>query len=572
MFRIAILALACAVLSGSAARGAQPSEPVAYTLSPEVRDGALVALDVSLALRAGPDGRVGLELPDGSAGAAELWRYIRDLKVEGARAVTEPAPAERLIEAAPGAALTVRYRVVSAYDHEPDINELETYKPLIRPRRFWVYGEALFVRPKGSAPPASFRWVGAPAGFGFASDLEHAAGQPMPLDTLVQSVVVGGPDLVIYRRDLAGAPLRVAAAGRFDFSPDAFLDNAARVIAGERAFWRAKEGPFLVALAPLKPLPGRRSSRGEGRGDAFAIQGGSDTPLESLKGLLAHEYFHTWNPARLGGIHDGDAERADYWFSEGFTDFYARRLALRSGLYSLDEFLADWNAALREYAASPVRNAPNARVVADFWKDQDVEKLPYQRGSILAAMSDRELRARSGGKVGLDDVMRAMRDRAAKLGAKSPKAPQLFEATARSFGLDVRPDVARLIDKGGAALLPKDAFGGCVTVTTRQAPRFELGYRLETKDGVRVIIKVEPGSAAYAAGLRPGMAILRREAGTLGDSTTPYRLRVSEAGVETTISFLPVGKGTETLQQLVIPRDLMPAAKAACARTVAAVR
>ncbi|MGH1560899.1 hypothetical protein ACRAWD_30785 [Caulobacter segnis] len=43
----------------------------------------------------------------------------------------------------------------------------------------------------------------------------------------------------------------------------------------------------------------------------------------------------------------------DAWFVEGFTDFYARRLALRSGLHNKADFAAGWNQALLAYATSP---------------------------------------------------------------------------------------------------------------------------------------------------------------------------------------------------------------------------
>lgn len=565
--RILAIALAAALCLGAA----KPA-PLAYEVSPEIRAGRLQALDVTLKLTAGPDGRVQLKLPDAAAGVTELWRNFRDVRVEGATSVTAPKPAERLIEAAPGAPLTVRYRVVSAYDHDPSVREEETYNPLIRPTRFWIYGEALFATPDGARGPATFRWIGAPPGFGFASDLEQAGGKPMSLHDLEESVLVGGPDLKTVRREVGGAPVTVASIGAFDFPLDAFTNVAVKIIAGERAFWGGREGPFLVAMAPLAPVKGSIDYRGEGRGDAFAIQAGADTPLKSLKSLLAHEYFHTWNPRRLGGMQDGPAERADYWFTEGFTDFYARRLALRTGVFSLDEFVGAWNEMLREAAASPYSTAPNDRVVADFWKDYAVQKLPYERGAILAAAWDARLRAASRGKVGLDDVMRAMRDHAAKLGDKSPEAPQLFIATARRFGLDVRPEIDRIIEKGAPAMLPPEAFGGCVTVTTRQVPVFQRGYEVQTTNGVRVLTKVEPGTAAYAAGLRDGMTYVRRDAGQEGDSSTPYQVRIKDGGVERVVSFLPAGEAMETLQQLAIPRDLTPAARAACAKAVADAR
>jgi predicted metalloprotease with PDZ domain len=560
-----VVALA-AVLGIGAAKPAPA--PLVYELSPEIEGGQLKALDVTLRLAAGPAGRVLLRLPDASAGVTELWRNLRDVKVDGARSVTSPSAAERLIEAAPGAKLTVRYRVLSAFDHDPSAKELETYEPLIRPTRFWAYGETLFATPDGGSRRATFRWTGAPPGFGFASDLEHAQGKPMSLDDLQESVLVGGPDLKVVTRHIAGAPLRVASIGDFGFSSDAFVALATKVIAGERGFWGKKEGPYLIAMAPLGPVPHSLSFRGDGRGDAFGIQGGADTPLDFIKGLLTHEYFHTWNPARLGGMHQGDEERADYWFSEGFTDFYARKLALRSGVFSLEEFTSAWNEVLHRDALSANRAAPNAKVVADFWKDADVHDLPYRRGAILAATWDAELRARSGGRVGLDDVMLAMRDRAAKLGPASPKAPQLFIETVRSFGLDVRRDVERSIERGAAPALPQDVFGGCLTVATGPAPVFERGYETEVKRGVSLVTKVDRQGPAYAAGVREGM-ILRRASGYPGDPAKPWKIWVSDGDLEWPITFLPAGKGTVIQQQLEIPQDLAPAAKAACAKAVA---
>jgi predicted metalloprotease with PDZ domain len=562
-----------AALAGLICLGAaRPPSPVAvsYTVSPEIHHGRLTALDVSVRFRAGPDGRAAVHLPDSESGSAELWRNIRDFRVEGARSVSEPGPAERRITAGPGAPLTVRYRLVSAFDHDPDVGELDTYKPLIRPTRFWVYGEAAFINVDGPRQ-AVFRWTGAPAGFGFASDLENARGGTMPLHDLMESVMVGGPDLNIYRRKLPGAQLRVASLGAFDFPSEEFADLTARIVRGERAFWGAHDGDFLVALAPLGPDGAHISVRGEGRGDAFAIQGGSTTPLAILKLMLTHEYFHTWNPARLGGMYEGKREPAAYWFSEGFTDFYAHKLALRIGVLDLKGFVDAWNRMLRSYARSPVRTAPNDRVVADFWNDSAVQELPYQRGAMLAATWDRALRARSGGGTGLDDVMLAMSTTAGE-NPGGPKAPDLFVATVRRFGLDVAAEVARFVERGEPITLPADAFGGCLSVVTRREPSFEQGFELDKTGGRMVVAKVVEGSAAYAAGLRQGMVVAGGDTGRYGDPTIPSRLRVIDNGAERVIQWLPAGKGELVLQQVEMPSGLTPAQEAACARTVALAR
>ena len=554
--------VAAALLSIGAAK---PRAPVIdYAVSPEIHGADLEALDVTLRLRADASGITRLKLPDKSAGTSSLWRYLKDIEIDGATSVTEDGPAVRVVRSAPRAPLTVHYRVVSAFDRDPDATNMDTYKPTIRPRWFWAYGEAVFIEPDVGDPVARFAWKGAPSGFPFASDLEHAAGKPMAMHDLTESVLVGGLDLKLYRRTADG-PLRIAVIGQYPFSATQFADTVTRIVAAERSFWRAKEGPFLVVLAPLTANPGYRSTRGEGRGDAFAVMTTPNVREEELKSILAHEYFHTWNPRRVGKMYPGDQERAAYWFSEGFTDFYAWRLLLRSGEYDLKAFAGIWNDMLRAYAASPARDAPGAEIVRGFWKDRSVEKLPYQRGAILAAKWDRELRDRSGGRTGLDDVMRAMEVRAKALGPNSPKAPDLFVEVARTFGLDAGPDVRSVIEGGAPALLPANAFGSCLPVSTVSIPAFDYGFDIDATRKTNVITGLRPDSPAYAAGLRDGMTYVSRQSGAPGDSRQPMSLRVKDNGVERIVTYRPEGAKLITLQEVAAPQDPTPARAAACA-------
>jgi len=558
------LRAACVLAASMSIGAAKPAASVIdYVLSPEMKGADLAALDVTFHMRADASGLTRLELPNEDGGATELWRYLKDIQVDGASSVAEDGPAARVIRSAPSVALTVRYRVVSAFDRDPDANTQETYKPAIRPRWFWAYGEALFIRPSIGKHVVRFAWRGAAKGFPFASDLEHAAGKPMSMDDLIESVVVGGPDLKLYRR-AADGPLRIAVIGQYPFSDEAFAGTATRIIASERAFWRAKEGPFLVVLAPLTATAGHRATRGEGRGDALAIMTTPDVREDELKQTLAHEYFHTWTPARLGGMYPGDQERAAYWFSEGFTDFYARRLLLRSGELDLKGFADVWTEMLLAYANSPAKAAPGAKIVEGFWKDRSVEKLPYQRGAILAAKWDRELRDRSGGRTGLDDIVRAMAVRAKALGPKSPKAPDLFIEVAGTFGLDVKNDIAAVIEKGGPAVLPPNAFGRCLPISTVTFPAFDYGFDVNATLKTKTITGLRPDSPAYAAGLREGMAWKHLNA-TPGDSRRPVTLSVEDRGGERLVTYRPASATLVTGQDVAAPQDLNAAQAAACA-------
>src|SRR5206468_12104126 len=124
-------------------------------------------------LRGEASGRTRLTWVKSWAGDDQLWSHARDLKVEGGAAAPDGAGAW-IVKAAPGAPLVVTYRVVSAYDHDPNVNDSRQSKPVIRPTWFYAVGESLFAWPEGrEKAPASFVWRSAPKGFGFASDLEH---------------------------------------------------------------------------------------------------------------------------------------------------------------------------------------------------------------------------------------------------------------------------------------------------------------------------------------------------------------------------------------------------------------
>jgi predicted metalloprotease with PDZ domain len=556
------------ILSGLGAHAAWAAPPpvVEYRLAPELVGGAIVALDVTIRFQASANGTTRLDLPDKAAGDFQLSRQIRDVQVDGAQSVSEDGPAVRAIRSAPGARLAVRYRVVSAFDHDPSPAELDTYKPTVLRRWFWAYGESIFALPELPTDRVRFAWA-APLDLPFASNLQSRVDGAMSFAELQQSVVVGGPDLRVTQAAVDGAPVQVAMIGQYGFSDAAFADITVKIIAAERGFWGTSEAPFLVVLAPLGPSSVARSTRGEGRGDAFAVMTTTNVTLDDLRMLIAHEYFHTWNPRRLGALEDDDQERAGYWFSEGFTDFYARRLLLRAGVFSLGDFVAEWNSMLLAYAESPVATEPNTRIVNDFWNDPNVEKLPYQRGAILAALWDQRLRQQSRARVSLDDLMRAQRLSAATQPATP--APQLFRRVARRYGLDVAGDLAVYVTEGRRIVLSPDVFGACIVVKFVTMPSFDRGFDIDATGRTGIVAGVAPGSAAYRAGLRDGMTFVRREGGKVGDSRVPYVVRIKDGSGERLISYRPEGDSQVTFQELAVSPGLSQSDRAACAKAVA---
>src|SRR6185312_10798564 len=475
------LAAAClSLLAVPAVAAPAPADPVAYRLSPEFdATGALTALKVEIRFREGPSGKTRLAWADDWAGDNALYAHARDMKIVGGDA-TPDGPGGWTIQAAPGTPIMATYRVVSAYDHDPTDDDSKQSKPVVRPTWFYAVGEALFAAPRDrEKAPATFAWTGAPNDFGFASDLEHLArpgkkaARPGTVDDIVESIVAGGRDMRVFEQRPDGARVRVAILGRYGFDDATFARQVFQVLKAERGFWKDKGSPYLVTMTPTVGAPGRISLSGTGRADAFALWVDPTSKLDDLHWLLAHEYFHTWNPVQLGDLGGESQEAAGYWFSEGFTDYYAWKLMLGSHQFAPEAFARQWNAMLRRYAVSPVRDKPNSLIVTDFWKSQAVEKLPYERGAILAATLDRRAAAHGSS---LDAVMREMRRLAAQPG-ETRHADVLFPVAYRSVvGIDPTDLIARHILAGEPLTLPADAFGACFPVKTVEVAPFERGW------------------------------------------------------------------------------------------------
>lgn len=534
---------------------------ISFTVSPVIESGALRALNVEIVLPGDADGETELELPDDWGGKRDLWRGINGFRVsgQGMSVAAGGDPARKVVRHAPGAQLTVRYQVRQFWPGEPSAGDSNEYRPVIQPGYFHAIGWTLFARPKASlAMPATVSFRAFPKSWSFASDLEHKA---RTLADVLQSVTVGGD----FRIVKAGA-LRVAIRGRWPFADEAFIKHLEPIIASHHRFWGDAPDAFLVTVLPLKSPRGHMSIGGTGLGDAFAFFATSNAGDGQLTRILAHEHLHSWIPQRLGTM-PPENDAIDYWFSEGFADFYTYRLLMRDALWSVEEIVQALNGVMWAYAFSPVRNAPNAKLAADFWANAAMNELPYQRGLLFAALADTRLRGASDGARDLDDVVLAMKAAAGAVGegALAPPIRQLFVASMKSAGVDVGSDITRFIEKGETILLPADVWAPCGPVETSEVAEFDRGFDGDaTITNDNIATGVDPNGPAYAAGLREGMQILSLDLSEGGDSRVQLTLPVFVNGERREITYLPAGKRKVTVQELKL-KALDDAGRKACA-------
>ena len=153
---------------------------------------------------------------------------------------------------------------------------------------------------------------------------------------------------------------------------------------------------------------------------------------------VAHEYFHNWNverirPEGLEPFNFRDVNMSGQMFiAEGFTQYYGELAMLRTGLTPTAAGMNSFAGALSYVLHTPgsaYRSAVDMSRLAPF-VDGASDLFPtnfnntfvsyYVYGEVIALGLDLSLRERSGGKVTLDDFMRAMWRAYGKPGGPAP--------------------------------------------------------------------------------------------------------------------------------------------------------
>ena len=276
---------------------------------------------------------------------------------------------------------------------------------------------------------------------------------------------------------------------------------------------------------------------------SFVATFGPQTKLDDLKITLAHEMLHTF----VGAI-EKPAGLLSSWYSEGMAVYYARLLSLRAGLITPAQFLEDLNTTAGRYYTDALIATPNSEIPARFWADTRVRVLPYDRGSMYFAVVDGEVRAASGGKRTLDDLLLAML-------ARRQQKPPLDESAwvdlvIRELGQKGKTEFQAML--AGATQLPEPGgFGPCFTRTTKMLRRYQLGFEPKVlTEPKRIVRSLIPGSAAERAGIRDGDEITQPvpQDRIQGEQDGVLTLKLLRAGKPLEISYVPRGEAVEAYQ------------------------
>lgn len=253
--------------------------------------------------------------------------------------------------------------------------------------------------------------------------------------------------------------------------------------------------------------------------------------VRQVLGTVSHEFFHAWNVERIRpkSLEPFNYEEAnmsgEMWIAEGFTQYYGGLVLGRAGLRPAEQTLLGLASSALGVATHPARQFRSAVQMSEHAPFSDAARSVdetnfsytfisyYTYGSALAMAMDLELRTRSGGRLSLDDYMRAMwkmhgradtsqpgvvarpytqqdaQDRLAEVSGDGAFARDFF---ARFVNGREAPDFARLLAPAG------------IVVRTRSSGAAWTGLQMECENQAVVGGLVPFGTPAFAAGLERG--------------------------------------------------------------------
>lgn len=401
-------------------------------------------------------------------------RGIKFLKVltENSYLSDTQKPEIKIVKYPPGANVKIYYQVEEI--RKSDIELGNHYMVVLNRNYFHFLGETFFIVPSwDNSTDYKFRinWNHMPSNWNMANSFgvnEKTQTFTVPFWKFRYSVFTGG-DFRVIKKTIGNYPVYVSIRGRWSFSDDQFCENVKEILRVQRDFWRDHNFPFF--LVTVLPIEGSSDQGGTGRTNSYALFLSDDRTIDyRLKRVIAHETFHTWLGEK---IQFAEPEQLVYWFKEGFCDYYARLTLLRAKLISLNEYVTEYNNVLNSYYKSSVRYEKNERLVTDFWSDNDMMRLPYLRGDIIAHNLNYLISKNSGGTKSLDDLLRDIfkRSQNESLVVSNGSLSALIRYYAGDQALS---DIMRTLNSGAHLKTYPEALGPCITMEINSSRQFWL--------------------------------------------------------------------------------------------------
>lgn len=522
-------------------------KPLRYSICYEATKQELM-LKIKLKIVGNSSGITNLKVPHTWAWQNDYQLGIRNLQTinEGVQVIPNDNYTEIKLVHNPSQEIEIHYEVIQYWDKP--IDREVYYRPIIKNSYYHFIGYGVFVFPEWDEKVTreiSIEWLGIPENWVIANSFgvrNNCHLLNISISQLCHAAYMAG-DFRIYDLNVKGYPIYIAQRGNWRFQSDDFIEMVESVAYAVRSFWDDYDFPFF--LVTLIPTDNTNSKGGTGLTNSLEIFVSPDhNSASDLKFLLAHELFHTWNGRK---IKRKEPEELVYWFSEGFTNYYTRLILLRNSLITLEEFIYDYNQTLINYFSSPVINATNEEIYLYTHSNNQMEKLPYLRGDIIAFRWNNLIKEASD--YNLDNVMFDLLHLANDLNMVV-SAENLNLLISKYLERGVKHEIEQFIDKGQIIIPGANDLGPCVELTNIEYHKFDIGFEYEKINNYKNwhVTKVNPLGPAYKAGLRPNQIIVGRSI-YWNQTDKPVKIKIEHNnGVVEILEYMPYG------EKLIIPQ------------------
>lgn len=385
----------------------------------------------------------------------------------------------------------------------------------------FLSGSSVFVmHPPRRERPHTVRFAGLPEGWLVASGLpagsEAGSLEASDFDVLVDSPIEVGEHRAV-RFEAEGAAFEIVIWGECAKTDEELIEDFRLIVESCVDVFQSVHFDRYVFMVHSYPGGGGgtehlNSTIMQTSPEAFE----SESAYRGFLGLVAHEFFHTWNvknfrPAEITP-YDYDRERytTSLWVVEGSTSYFDDLLLARTGQRSVRNYLESLAGSIGSVLANPGKGFMSVEQASydawlKFWgptspDHRNTTVSIYTHGAMVSFALDMLIRRESGGERSYDDVMRLMNERYPY--TSGGYTPEQFRAAVNEVaGADLSEFFTRHV--AGTQDIPYAELlhvVGLELTRSSEDPEPFTGMTLRDSGGRSTVSRVLDGSPAFEAG------------------------------------------------------------------------
>lgn len=467
---------------------------------------------------ANPSGETVIIMQDKAWGEENLHNTLSNWKSEQASQIIQEKDSQRFTLKHDPALKKIQFSYMVQQDTEGKLTTKDAYRPVIQDEYFHVFSHNLFMLPRDYVPSSydlfdvEIEWIDFNKDLNLVNSFDTNNRLQKIENTnemLFHSAVFTGGDYRPHILDIEGNKAVLGIRGDWKVFQDSMVvKTLEKTLQVQRDFWQDhSQKYFAVTMTPTYRENGS-SFQGSGLTNSFATTASNNEHLsyEGLIYLFNHELQHNWT----GHTIKNQNEEQQYWFSEGFTEYYTIKNIAKNHIGGLEKsyFIEKLNEFIEKLYTSPVREAPNSEInYNNFWRSYEFSKLPYRRGAVFAFYLDELIQRDSNGEKSLDDLMLAIKKDAIEKDQRLSHE-YFIEKVNEFVNEDIQPFFDKHIVQGQLFDLAEvfKTFGYDFNAVTTV---YDLGFRMtEDRTGVA---EIDSTSNAFKAGIREGDQIVKRK-------------------------------------------------------------